>query len=135
MATVSCEILLVSRVDVITNPQLRHNVKLRVDWPKINKDPETSDQGGSVAWLTAEAVPYAGLPALAIWPFRLDLDRNSIGIFAITCEHVDSWHVARERNGISTSAVYLGGHKQLPGASHLLVSQLHWSRSSLIARK
>jgi hypothetical protein len=41
-----------------------------------------------------------------------------------------SWHVACERNRISASAVYLGSHEEFPGASHLLVGQPHWYRSS-----
>ena len=50
-----------------------------------------------------------------------------MSVVAITREHIDAWHVAREHHRISASAVYLGSHEVLSGASYLLVSQLHWS--------
>src|SRR5450759_1572484 len=124
------EILLVSLVDVITNPQFRHHVEPRVGRSKIDEDPEAPFERRSVNGLTAEPLSRAGLPAPALRPLRLDLDRNPVGVVAIAREHVDAWHVACERNRISASAVYLGSHEELPGTSHLLVGQPHWSRSS-----
>lgn len=133
MAAMHREILLVSPVDIITNPQLRHHVELRVGGPKIDEDPEAPRERRGVGGFTAEPLSRAGLPTPAISPLRFDLDRNPMGIIAITREQVDARHVARERNRISASAVYLGSHEQLPGASHLLVGQLHWSRSPSVA--